>query len=724
MIKVFYWILLLLDSVVYNFVNYAYQIFLLLTKIVIANEDLISPFIKRIYTVIGVIMLFIIAYSFLKAIVSPDNNGVKSMGKVVFNVVKAIILLALIPSLFDFAYAVQDSILSQNTIGRIILGAGDGTNNPADVISRGGIELSNTMLQAFIFPKENGKDTSDIVLEGDNSYTLKSVWDSIDSAQTFRYLTLFSDELAKDEASQIDYSWLISTVAACYILYLLISYCLSLGLRVIKLLFYELFAPIPILASILPNKKDMFNKWLSATLTTYIEVFLRIAIMYLTVYIASLIPKIDFVDTLNVQQTNGMIKSLATACIVMGLFTFVKKAPELIGEITGLDSSKMSAGIKEQLKTGGGLLAAGVIGGAVTSGARNAINGVSRIAATKKNWEEANKLTGKDKHKARLKALGSSVGAGVGSVGSILGGTISGGIRAGKAGKDAGSFADVKDAAKKGSGDAVAAREKRASYKASHGGTIGGAIVGHIKDTGKTIGRWSTGETIEGLQAQSQAMGELSSSYTTFSDGAENLLEKEFSKGSGSLFLSHGFDSIESTKSYKDSSGTKRTETKSISEWYTDYSTAKFNFDNLQAKRNAGDTSITKDVLEIAQKNMTDSRDRVRDILLNLSLSGSENKAFEKLDVKAMAAMKDSLVNAETLKAKVIANASSEVVQGFDKLVDEINKNTVTVGSFVRENPSTKEKEALKDMAKTAQGKADIKIAEMNKENASKGDSK
>ena len=62
-----YWIFLLIDSIVYNFINYAYQIFLLLSRVVLADETIISPFIQRVYTIIGVVMLFIVAYSFLKA---------------------------------------------------------------------------------------------------------------------------------------------------------------------------------------------------------------------------------------------------------------------------------------------------------------------------------------------------------------------------------------------------------------------------------------------------------------------------------------------------------------------------------------------------------------------------------------------------------------------------------------------------------------------------------
>lgn len=517
-----YWIFLLIDSVVYNFINYAYQIFLLLSRVVLANEQIISPFIKRVYTIIGVVMLFIIAYSFLKAVVNPENN-VKSMGQTVFGIVKAIILLALVPPMFDFAYTVQDSILNQNTIGRIILGGGSSGTSPADVINNGGFELSRTMLKAFIFPK-SGKAESDVTVEGDTSYTLDEIWGAMESNKTFRYLTLLSEELGLDDSSEIDYQVIISTGAACYILYLLISYCLSLGLRVIKLLFYEVIAPIPILASILPNKKEMFNKWLSVTLTTFIEVFLRVGIMYLTVYIASLVPNIELI-----QKQNGPVGFLANACILMGLFSFVKKAPELIAEVTGIDSNKMGTGIKEQLKNGGFFAAGGALGAGATALTRRGLSAIKTGHKKRKEYSAEYKKEGATKADKRKAAWGMAKTI-AGTAAGMTFGAASSAIRGGAKGfsTEASSFKDVRDNASKG---AIAEGErvgKKARYRASHGGFIG-SIGGRITDAAHAVGDWATGGAQQYEEKEKEAQAMQSKAKNTFE--AAKTFVKKFGSG-------------------------------------------------------------------------------------------------------------------------------------------------------------------------------------------------
>lgn len=524
--SILYWIFLLIDSVVYNFINYAYQIFLLLSRVVLADEEIISPFIQRVYTIIGVVMLFIVAYSFLKAIVNPENN-VKSMGQTIFSIVKAIVLLALIPSAFDFAYTVQNSILDQNTIGRIILGGSDSKTNPADVINNGGLELSRTMIQAFIFPK-GGKDAGTVKIEGDMEYSLQEIWDAIVTNKTFRYLTMLSEELGLDSASEIDYQVLISTGAACYILYLLISYCLSLGLRVIKLLFYEVISPIPILASILPNKKDMFNKWLSVTITTFIEVFLRIGIMYLTVYIASLVPTIELI-----QKQSGPVGFLANACILMGLFSFVKKAPELIAEVTGIDSSKMGTGIKEQLKSGGFFAAGGALGAAGISGARRLIgagrNMRENIKTNSKGWKTAD-----GKGKARIAGkVAKNIGAGLAG---MTFGTAASALRGAKGGfsTESGSFKDMKGKISDTYKAESARVGKAQDYNAKHGGVLGG-IGGHITDGFRNVGGVLGIGGLDALQAQKKTLADIGSKRKAIQTAAFDTIDGEIAKGNSSL---------------------------------------------------------------------------------------------------------------------------------------------------------------------------------------------
>ena len=117
-------ILLFLDSIVYFLISWVYQIILLLCNVDILDNDFqVQALINRIYIIIGVVVLFLVAYSLLKSMVNPDDTkGKNSPFNVVKNVIVSIVLIALMPTIFGFAMDFQQALLQENTIGKIILG--------------------------------------------------------------------------------------------------------------------------------------------------------------------------------------------------------------------------------------------------------------------------------------------------------------------------------------------------------------------------------------------------------------------------------------------------------------------------------------------------------------------------------------------------------------------------------------------------------------------------
>lgn len=219
-----------------------------------------------------------------------------------------------------------------------------------------------------------------------------------------------------------------------------------------------------------------------------------------------------------------------------------------------------------------------------------------------------------------------------------------------------------------------------------------------MKDFGGSVKNYVLDESIEGLTRESQSMGKVVSKYNTFNDTIENLLEKEQAKGNGSLFLGNGFA-------------------------LTNYAVFDASAQNLAtAKAHFNNGAISAAQLRAVEGAYIQARDNVRDELMNMSLEGAKGKAYQALTAKGQAALKDSLVNAESLQATILENASSKVVQnimganGNNALNDIINGNSLNVSSFTHNGSK------LKDAAKVAQGQAEIKIAEMNKEQAAKGD--
>lgn len=468
--EMFYWILLAIDAVFYGAINTVYNVFIMLTKIKLMDGTEANQIIQRVYILIGVVMLFLLSYSLLKSIVNPDNKSIESSGKVIFNIIKAIVLVAFVPTLFDFAFDVQYAVLNQDTIGKLITGSATDSSTTNSTIKEGGINMALDILQAFIIPNTDEFNQGEKLknctaadftecdeynvkyesTEGDERY-FKALWNDIKNDKNIYKITSIAPELVKANSS-LKHMFLLSTLAACCVLYLLVNYGISLGLRLIKLAFYELIAPLPILASILPQKKDMLNKWVSATLKTYAEVFIRIAILFLSVYLISLAGGKISSAVINA-GASGAEAALARAIIIIGMVTFLKKAPELISEATGIKTDGMSLGIKDQLKQGGVFAAAGIAGGAATGLVKRGANAIKKGRKVDKDLKAKGE-------KGRFRN-------GMRTAGSVLFGGLGDAIRGGRQGynKDAGSFADARDAARKG-GNYVADRISRSNNKA------------------------------------------------------------------------------------------------------------------------------------------------------------------------------------------------------------------------------------------------------------------
>ena len=127
-----------------------YQIFFNISTADLFNNATVLGFYKRVQLIIGVFMIFQLAVTILKGIVSPDEAfGSKSgLGTIITRVIFALILLTVlvpvsIPGatteyerqinnnglLFGTLYSLQHRLLSNNTIGRLVLGTSSGATS-------------------------------------------------------------------------------------------------------------------------------------------------------------------------------------------------------------------------------------------------------------------------------------------------------------------------------------------------------------------------------------------------------------------------------------------------------------------------------------------------------------------------------------------------------------------------------------------------------------------
>lgn len=464
--------LLFLDGIVYNIIDWIYDIFNYLAGLNLFKESVYMDIVQRIYVILGMVMLFILAYTLLKAVVNPENfaKGEQSFPKLIQNVLVSLVIIVMLPTVFSVAYNVQNSILTYNTIPKLILGDDNANDYTKPDASNTFDNKQGKKMALYIFssvfhenaswcdPGTISSKSFEVVGESDcakeingNGGWFVSNGDPLNTATAnlkdgkadFTIYKTYSEAIQK---GKIEYLPIVSTIIGIFTAYVLVNYCFDMALRVIKLMFFQIIAPVPVICRILPGgkMKDVFSDWMKKTISTFVEVFIRIAIIYLGVFLINEIVK-EFPNLPN----GGLSFTQLLVCkvlLIMGVVIFIRQAPKLISEMFHLDSGSMKLGIMDKLAMGGALTAGAAVGGAITGFGRN-------MVTAGKNVKNAKGFGGKAK--ALLSGAGSTIAGG-----------MSAGARAGWTGKGAKNIGDVKTAAGKGATGAKDAKAKRDNYKA------------------------------------------------------------------------------------------------------------------------------------------------------------------------------------------------------------------------------------------------------------------
>ncbi len=532
--QIWYSICLTIDGIVYSFINFLFKLFLVLANTNIFSNDETYALVGRIYQLIGVVMLFVFTYALLRKIVTPDSKDKESPSKMVFSVVKAIILLAIVPSIFSYAFQIQSAILQQNTIGKLILGtSGNNTaaSNPNDIINKGGITMAQGVFEAFFFPTNGDKEVE--VMSG---VTYKQMEEEVQKTGNF---SIYKNVTDKVDDGTITYYMVMALIAGGAVVYMLISYCISLGFRIIKLAFYEVMAPVCIIASILPSQKEMLSRWIKTTLQVFLEVFIRIAILFFITYLIEVIRNSFNQGTLFPTGLDFRLKALAFAAIIMGLVTFMKSAPDLISKLTGIESGNMSLGIREQLAKGGLFTAGALAGSVIGGGLRNAAGAVGlaheRRKAAKAKRDKDIKAAGTDAAKQKKAkrsyrwATAKSVGTALwGLTGSAAAGAISAGVHSGAGeAKDAKTMKEARD---KGIKYSVGKHAERATYNDANGGFF--RAKGHrVSDFFRNaLATYAGIKDPNAIRAKLESEEELKKANDDLSSAAEAVVKNAMSK--------------------------------------------------------------------------------------------------------------------------------------------------------------------------------------------------
>lgn len=329
-----------IDKIVFNFISTVYDLLISIARTSILSQADILDMADRIYKLLAIFMVFKVTFSLIMYVVNPDdfsdkNKGISKLGT---NIIISLALLILTPYVFSYAFELQTIILEDNSLAALIFGE-DGEKS---FLNDAGDEMAFITMSPFFTPNVSIDAISSCIdLESSECYeAMKSIVsdndkimiDNYEMGNKYHSLGLaFRQDLAvvdtEDEVFLMDYKYIFSTIVGVVIILLLITFCMDVAVRSIKLGFLQLIAPIPIISYVDPKsgKDGMFKKWYQMCFKTYLSLFIRLLAIYFAIYIISRLGRmVDIVDGSYV--TNAFIKIF----IIIGALMFAKQFPKIL----------------------------------------------------------------------------------------------------------------------------------------------------------------------------------------------------------------------------------------------------------------------------------------------------------------------------------------------------------------------------------------------------------
>lgn len=348
-----------IDKIIAWVIVQAYNLFALIADTNIFSEPVITMFNRRVYALLALFMLFKLSFSLVNYIVNPNDFSDQSKGfsKLITNVFVMLIALIAVPYVFAAAYELQGIIIGKNTIQKIVLGVGAG----GDEEDNSGKIMAFTVYSAFITPNpdfpEMENKCDEIYYDRKISAECKSIVHDaagytgadilITALDQYDAQSLLDYDLVvhakKDGEFLFNYTPIISSICAGIVAWIILLFCIDISIRVVKLGFLQLIAPIPIISYIDPksSKDGMFKKWTKVCFSTYADVFVRLAAISFALLIINIIGKSEMTrisgDPTDVIKltTHPFVKIF----IMLGALLFAKQLPKLITDLTGIELS-------------------------------------------------------------------------------------------------------------------------------------------------------------------------------------------------------------------------------------------------------------------------------------------------------------------------------------------------------------------------------------------------
>lgn len=399
---------------IYDLIIKLYDMFLALCNVRLLSNDILQELSRRVGYILGVVMLFYVILGFIQLLLNPDaiNDGEKGATAIIKKTIIVIVMLGSANFAFELLYQVQVTVVNSNIISRLLLpysvtpivnGQESNDNDSSSSVLNNkifGNLLAEELLSSFYKVEEF--DESDISSSADtssyencqtvvNNFRNQIInYGSFDLGYTCLNETIVVDFKIDDstksdeqETMIVNFNLLLSPLVGLCAVYILVMYCFKVGVRMVQLMFLEIISPMAIVSYLAPKKDTMFNKWKNIYISTYIDVFIRIAIINFAFFLVTTIFSTTGGTGLEFNGTDYSKNDFFIVVMVLSVLTFAKKAPELVGELLPKSASKLGFGASMKEIFGLGAITGGIaglgIGAAV--GVPSALGKVGRSAA-------------------------------------------------------------------------------------------------------------------------------------------------------------------------------------------------------------------------------------------------------------------------------------------------------------------------------------------------------
>lgn len=463
-----------IDNIVYwLFVN-IYNLFIDIANLKLFSDSTLQTFGQRIYVLLGIVMLFRISFSIVGYIVDPDKltDSKAGFGSLIKNVVISLVLIVTVPIIFRYSRLLQEALLKDNTIPRIITGKQKNTYTEKSL----GDELALDILSTFIYPNQNlfpdcNANTILGVTDEDGNFQEKTGpcykphdYESSDgTSYTYQFLDVkdgavvnpegvkhpeanmnieyyeiyasvskakgnnnarrksYSDLLALAEKTNlitsqsningsnqywISYQYIISTIGIAVIAYIFLLFCIDIAVRTVKLGFLQLYAPIPIVMYIDPKSKSKFDEWVKMCVSTYLDLFVRLASIFFALEMIRLLAS----ESALVKSGNSL---LVKFFIILGCLMFAKQLPKILEQLLGIKTPDFTLNPLKKIENealGGKAISKGLGLAGRTVG--NIAGGLGHLAWANTGGKLAENMKGKY-DKSGLKNVMDGIGGGI-----------------------------------------------------------------------------------------------------------------------------------------------------------------------------------------------------------------------------------------------------------------------------------------------------------------------